>query len=168
MKLAVYPGSFDPVTNGHIDILERTSKLFDKIIIAVIHNVSKQALFTPQERFELIKESTKHLPNIEVECFSGLLADYVSRKQPCTIIRGLRTVIDFEYEMQMAMMNRVLLPDLETIFVISDSKYIFVSSSGVKEAALLGGDVSSFVPGIVKQGLLDKLTYQKNKALPKV
>ncbi|MEN6462741.1 MAG: pantetheine-phosphate adenylyltransferase [Syntrophomonas sp.] len=164
MKLAVYPGSFDPVTNGHIDILERTSKLFDKIVVAVIHNVSKQALFTPQERADLIRESTKHLPNIEVECFSGLLADYVSGKHACAIIRGLRTVIDFEYEMQMAMWNRVLIPNLETIFVMSDSKYTFVSSSGVKEAALLGGNVSSLVPEVVERGLLAKLTIiRQNK-----
>jgi pantetheine-phosphate adenylyltransferase len=163
LKLAVYPGSFDPVTNGHLDILERTSKLFDKIIVAVIHNVSKQALFTPQERADLIRESTKHLPNIEVECFSGLLADYVSGKHACAIIRGLRTVIDFEYEMQMAMWNRVLIPNLETIFVMSDSKYIFVSSSGVKEAALLGGNVSSLVPEVVERGLLDKLKIISQK-----
>lgn len=163
MKLAVYPGSFDPVTKGHIDILERTSKLFDKIIVAVIHNVSKKALFTPQERFDLIRESTKYLPNIEVECFSGLLADYVSRRKACTIIRGLRSVSDFEYEMQMAMMNRVLLPDVETIFVMSDSKYNFISSSGVKEAALLGGDVSLLVPEIVEKGLYNKLSIIRQK-----
>ncbi|HEX3012172.1 MAG TPA: pantetheine-phosphate adenylyltransferase [Syntrophomonadaceae bacterium] len=163
MKLAVYPGSFDPVTNGHIDILERTSKLFDKIIVGVIHNVSKQALFTPQERLDMIKQSTKHLPNIEVECFSGLLADFVSRKNYCTIIRGLRSVTDFEYEMQMAMMNRVLQPNLETIFVMSDSKYSFISSSGVKEAALLGGDVSSLVPDVVERGLLQKLSLIKKR-----
>ncbi|MGI5921180.1 MAG: pantetheine-phosphate adenylyltransferase [Syntrophomonadaceae bacterium] len=162
MKLAVYPGSFDPVTNGHIDILERTSPLFDRIIVAVVHNVSKKALFTPHERVDLIRKSTSHLPNIDVDCFSGLLADYISGKNACAIIRGLRTVSDFEYEMQMAMMNRVLIPNLETIFVMSDSKYIFVSSSGVKEAALLGGDVSSLVPRVVEQGLVDKLTLIKN------
>lgn len=163
MKFAVYPGSFDPVTNGHIDILERTSKLFDKISVAVVHNVSKRALFSPEERVDYIRESVKHLPNIEVECFSGLLADYIRRKQACAIIRGLRTVTDFEYEMQMAMMNRKLIPYLETIFVMSDSNYIFVSSSAVKEAALLGGNVSSLVPECVEKGLRTKFKQQHSR-----
>lgn len=150
MRLAVYPGSFDPVTNGHIDILEKTSKIFDKIIVAVVHNVSKKALFTLDERVELIKESTKHLNNIEVECFSGLLANYLRDRKACAIIRGLRTVADFEYEMHMAMINKRLIPDVDTIFIMSDSSNIFVSSSIIKEAALLGGDVSELVPEIVK------------------
>jgi len=156
VRLAVYPGSFDPVTNGHIDILEKTSKIFDKIIVAVVHNVSKNALFTLDERVTLIKESTKHLDNIEVECFSGLLANYLSEKNACAIIRGLRTVADFEYEMHMAMINKKLIPELDTIFVMSDSKYVFVSSSIIKEAALLGGDISGLVPEVVKEGLEDK------------
>lgn len=150
MRLAVYPGSFDPVTNGHIDILEKTSKIFDKIIVAVVHNVSKKALFTLDERVELIRESTKHLNNIEVECFSGLLANYLRDRNACAIIRGLRTVADFEYEMHMAMINKRLIPDVDTIFIMSDSSNIFVSSSIIKEAALLGGDVSELVPEIVK------------------
>jgi pantetheine-phosphate adenylyltransferase len=156
VRLAVYPGSFDPVTNGHIDILEKTSKIFDKIIVAVVHNVSKNALFTLDERVTLIKESTKHLDNIEVECFSGLLANYLSEKNACAIIRGLRTVADFEYEMHMAMINKKLIPELDTIFVMSDSKYVFVSSSIIKEAALLGGDISGLVPEVVKKGLEEK------------
>ncbi|MBC7074518.1 MAG: pantetheine-phosphate adenylyltransferase [Syntrophomonadaceae bacterium] len=157
MKVAVYPGSFDPVTNGHIDILEKTIKIFDKIIVAVIHNVYKQPLFTPEERVELIKESTQHLKNIEVGCFSGLLVDYIKEKKACAIIRGLRTVTDFEYEMQMAMMNKELFPEVDTVFVMSNSKYIFVSSSAVKEAVLLGGDVSTLVPEAVRRGLERKL-----------
>ena len=157
MKVAVYPGSFDPVTNGHIDILEKTSKIFDKIVIAVIHNVTKQALFTLEERVSLINESVKHLPNVEVDYFSGLLANYLQGKQACAIIRGLRTVTDFDYEMHMAMMNKKLIPDIDTIFVMSDSKYTFISSSAVKEAALLGGDVSSLVPKIVKTELAKKI-----------
>jgi pantetheine-phosphate adenylyltransferase len=156
VRLAVYPGSFDPVTNGHIDILEKTSKIFDKIIVAVVHNVSKNALFTLDERVNLIKESTRHLDNIEVECFSGLLANYLSEKNACAIIRGLRTVADFEYEMHMAMINKKLIPELDTIFVMSDSKYVFVSSSIIKEAALLGGDISGLVPEVVKKGLEEK------------
>ncbi|MBP8819788.1 MAG: pantetheine-phosphate adenylyltransferase [Syntrophomonadaceae bacterium] len=150
MRLAVYPGSFDPVTNGHIDILEKTSRIFDKIIVAVVHNVSKKALFTLDERVQLIRESTKHLNNIEVECFSGLLANYLRDREACAIIRGLRTVADFEYEMHMAMINKRLIRDVDTIFIMSDSSNIFVSSSIIKEAALLGGDVSELVPEIVR------------------
>ncbi len=150
MRLAVYPGSFDPVTNGHIDILEKTSKIFDKIIVAVVHNVSKKALFTLDERVQLIRESTKQLNNIEVECFSGLLANYLRDREACAIIRGLRTVADFEYEMHMAMINKRLIRDVDTIFIMSDSSNIFVSSSIIKEAALLGGDVSELVPEIVR------------------
>jgi pantetheine-phosphate adenylyltransferase len=156
VRLAVYPGSFDPITNGHIDILEKASKIFDRIIVAVVHNVSKKALFTLDERVALIKDSTKHLDNIEVECFTGLLADYLREKDACAIIRGLRTVADFEYEMHMAMINKKLIPALDTIFVMADSKYIFVSSSIIKEAALLGGDVSELVPEVVKKGLNEK------------
>lgn len=163
MKVAVYPGSFDPITNGHIDILEKTINIFDKIIIAVIHNVCKQALFSLDERVSLIRESTKHLEKIEVECFSGLLAHYLEDKKACAIIRGLRTVTDFEYEMHMAMMNKELIPDVDTIFVLSNSRYIFVSSSGVKEAAMLGGDVSSLVPDVVRIGLEEKLVKLKKE-----
>jgi pantetheine-phosphate adenylyltransferase len=156
VRLAVYPGSFDPVTNGHIDILEKTSKIFDKIIVAVVRNVSKEGLFTLDERVAFIRESSRHLGNIEVECFSGLLANYLSGKNACAIIRGLRTVADFEYEMHMAMINKKLVSELDTIFVMSDPKYIFVSSSIIKEAALLGGDVSGLVPAVVKKGLEEK------------
>ena len=163
MRVAVYPGSFDPVTNGHIDILERTSKMFDKIIVAVVHNVTKKALFTLEERVELIKRSTEHLENIEVECFSGLLADFLSEWNSHIIIRGLRSITDFEYESDMSMMNRTLLPDMDTVFIISDPRYIFVSSSGIKEAAMLGGDVSSLVPVLVQEGLRQKLQLADEK-----
>ena len=163
MRIAVYPGSFDPVTNGHIDILEKTSKLFDKIIVAVVHNVTKTALFSLEERSQMILESTKHLNNIEVECFNGLLANFVQDKNVNAIIRGLRTINDFEYEMHMAWYNKIFMPDVETIFVISNSNNIFVSSSGVKEAALLGGDVSSLVPPVVKKGLEQKRQQRLNQ-----
>jgi pantetheine-phosphate adenylyltransferase len=157
LKIAVYPGSFDPVTKGHVDILERTSPLFDRIIVAVVHNVYKQALFTPEERVALIKETTGHLENIEVDCFSGLLVDYLKEKKACIIIRGMRSLTDFEYESHMSMINKKLLPEVNTIFVMADSNYICVSSSGVKEAAMLGGDVSSMVPAAVNQGLKRKM-----------
>ncbi|WP_054696703.1 pantetheine-phosphate adenylyltransferase [Syntrophomonas palmitatica] len=163
MSLAVYAGSFDPVTNGHIDILEKVSKMFDKIIVAVVHNVSKNALFTLEEREEFIRESTRHLNNIEIESFTGLLVDYIREKKACAIIRGLRTVGDFEYEMQVAMINKKMLPEVDTIFIMSDSKYTFVSSSIIKEAAILGGDVSGLAPPAVLQGLQKKRQEFFNK-----
>lgn len=169
MTVAVYPGSFDPVTNGHIDILERTSRIFDHIVVAVVHNVTKQALFSLEERVELIRESTKHLDNVEVECFNGLLADFLKDREASVIIRGLRSITDFEYESQMSMMNKKLFPEIDTVFIVSDSQYTFVSSSGIKEAAMLGGDVSSMVPSAVEKGLQDKLSKlaksYKQKAL---
>lgn len=157
MKIAVYPGSFDPITKGHVDILERTSRMFDKIIIAVVHNVYKQPLFTLAEREDLIKTATQHLDNIEVESFCGLLVDYLREKKVNTVIRGLRSLIDYEYESNMSMINKKLLPSVDTVFIMADSNYICVSSSGVKEAALLGGDVSSMVPEVVVAGLNEKL-----------
>lgn len=156
MKIAVYPGSFDPVTNGHVDILERTSRAFDKIIVAVVHNVYKQPLFTLEERVNLIKETTKHLDNIEVESFCGLLVDYLKEKNINIIIRGIRSLTDYEYESNMSMINKKLLPEADTMFIMADSNYICVSSSGVKEAALLGGDVSGMVPAVVEAGLKEK------------
>ena len=161
MKIAVYPGSFDPVTNGHVDILERTSRIFDKIIVAVVHNVYKQPLFTLEERVNLIKETTKHLDNIEVESFCGLLADYLQDKKVNIIIRGLRSFTDYEYESTMSMINKKLLPEADTVFIVADSNYTCISSSGVKEAALLGGDVSSMVPGLVTVALQEKIQQIK-------
>ena len=163
MAIAVYPGSFDPVTMGHIDILERTSRIFDKIVVAVVHNVTKEALFTLDERVELIKESVQHLPNIKVECFNGLLADFLKEREATVIIRGLRSITDFEYESHMSMMNKSLLPEIDTVFIMSNPCYIFVSSSGIKEAALLGGDVSGMVPPSVQKGLHEKLKHHPRK-----
>jgi pantetheine-phosphate adenylyltransferase len=161
VKIAVYAGSFDPITNGHVDILERTSRLFDKIIVAVVHNVYKQPLFTQEERLEFIRAATKHLDNIEVDCFYGLLVDYVKAKQARTIIRGLRSLSDFEYEATMSMFNKKLAPEVETIFIMADNDYIYVSSTGVKEAALLGGDISSLVPAAVAKGLHEKVEQRR-------
>lgn len=157
MTIAVYPGSFDPVTLGHIDILERTSRVFEKIVVAVVHNVTKEALFTLDERVDLIKESVKHLENVEVECFNGLLADFLKDRGATVIIRGLRSITDFEYESHMSMMNKTLLPEIDTVFIMSNPCYIFVSSSGIKEAALLGGDVGGMVPPSVEKGLQEKI-----------
>lgn len=157
MSHAIYPGSFDPVTNGHIDILERSSKLFDRITIAVVHNVSKHAVFTLEERVKLIQGSISHLNNVEVDCFSGLLVDYLRDKNANAIIRGLRSITDFEYESHMSMMNKKLMPEVDTLFMVADPRYIYVSSSGVKEAALVGGDVSSLVPAAVELSIKEKL-----------
>ena len=156
LKVAVYPGSFDPVTNGHIDILERSALLFDKIIVAVVHNPGKHAMFSLEERARFIRESTKHIPNIEVDCFDGLLAQYMEQKESNIVIRGLRSITDFEYESHMSMMNRHLLPHVDTIFIMSDVRFIYISSSSVKEIAMLGGDVTCMVPEIVKKALWEK------------
>lgn len=157
MKVAIYPGSFDPITYGHVDILERSSEMFDRIIVAVVHNIGKRALFSLEEREELIRKATRHLPNIEIESFKGLTVDFLHERQARIIIRGLRSFTDYEYESQIARYNKALFPESETIFILADGKYMFVSSSGVKEAALLGGDVSSMVPPHVFEGLKQKL-----------
>lgn len=163
MNIAVYPGSFDPITYGHVDILERSSKMFDKIIVAVVHNIGKQALFTLEERVNLIKETTHHLPNIEIESFRGLTVDYLRNRQARIIIRGLRSCTDYEYEAQIALYNKHLYPASETIFILADSNFSYLSSSGVKEAALLGGDVSSMVPPLVNKYLAEKREQIRTK-----
>lgn len=163
VRIGVYAGSFDPITNGHVDLLERTSPLFDRIIVAVVHNINKQPLFTQPERIEFIAEATKHLNNIEIDCFSGLLVDYLKEKQAQYIIRGLRTLTDFEYEATMSMFNKKLMPEIETVFMMADSDYVYISSTGVKEAALLGGDVTGLVPAVVAAALEKK--YEQIQAV---
>ena len=153
----LYPGSFDPITYGHIDIIERCAKEFDQVVVAVLRNSSKVGLFTTEERVHLLKEATMHLENVEIDSFSGLLIDYAKEKDIRIIVKGLRAVSDFEYEMQMALANRKLNPDLETLFMVSNTKYSFLSSSIVREVASLGGDVSSFVPEIVDIALKNKI-----------
>lgn len=153
----LYPGSFDPITYGHIDIIERCAKEFDQVVVAVLRNSSKVGLFTTEERVHLLKEATIHLKNVEIDSFSGLLIDYAKEKDIRIIVKGLRAVSDFEYEMQMALANRKLNPDLETLFMVSNTKYSFLSSSIVREVASLGGDVSSFVPEIVDIALKNKI-----------
>jgi len=143
---AVYPGSFDPPTNGHLDIVARASALFPKIIVAVTENQSKNHAFSLEERVSLLKEAAKHLPNVEVVSFSGLLAHYLEKINSFVVVRGLRALADFEYEFQMALMNRKLDNKIETIFLMPDQAYTFLSSSMVKEIAALGGDTSEFVP----------------------
>ena len=157
MKIAVYPGSFDPMTFGHLDIMERGSRIFDKLIVAIATGSGKQAIFSTEERKEMISEVTGHLPNVEIDSFSGMTVDYVKSVDSPMILRGIRTVSDFEYELQMALTNRTLAPDVETVFVMSSEKYSFLSSHLIKETVRLGGDVSAFVPSGVKERLIKKL-----------
>lgn len=152
----IYPGSFDPVTNGHLDIITRCAEKFDEVIISVLSNNKKNSIFTVEERIELIKGSTKHLNNIQVDSFSGLLTEYAKSKECSTIVRGLRAVSDFEYEMQMALVNRKIYPKLETLFMVSSSKVSFLSSSVVKEIASFEGEISCFVPEVVEVALREK------------
>ena len=156
MKTVICSGSFDPVTVGHIDIITRASKMFDKIIVAVLHNLSKQACFTADERVRLLEKATAELPNVEVTSFDGLLADFAAQKNATAIVRGLRALSDFEYEFQMALTKK-LNPELETIFLTTRAENMFLSSSIVKQVAQLGGDISSFVPECVHDEILDRL-----------
>jgi len=157
MSTVVYPGSFDPPTNGHLDVIQRASKLFDRVVVAVAQNNNKSPLFSPFERKELIEESVSELNNVEVDVFEGLLIDYV-KKQNCNIvIRGIRAVSDFEFEFQMALMNRKLNEKVETLFMMPRASYSFLSSHLVKEIAGLGGDVSTFVSQTTQKALVKKL-----------
>lgn len=152
----IYPGSFDPVTYGHLDIIERAAKSFDTVIVAVLNNTSKKSLFTLEEKISLLKETTKDLPNVEIDYFSGLLSDYAKQKKCNNMIRGLRAISDFEYEMQMASVNKKINNDIETYFMVSSNQYAYLSSSIVKEVAVFGGSISCFVPKVVEKALKDK------------
>ncbi|EJL0251117.1 pantetheine-phosphate adenylyltransferase [Listeria monocytogenes] len=155
-KIAVIPGTFDPITNGHLDIIERAAKIFDVLYVSVLNNSSKKPLFTIEERMEMIRQVTAHLPNVQVESASGLTVDYAATRGATAIVRGLRAVSDFEYEMQIASMNRTLNADIETFFVMTNTKYSFLSSSRVKEVAQYQGDISELVPEIVNKAVQAK------------
>ena len=157
MRTVVYPGSFDPLTNGHLDLIERAAKLFDTVIVAVAQNTDKSPMFTQSERKQQIAEAVKDFPNVEVETFNGLLIEFAEMKKAQAIIRGLRAVSDFEFEFQLALMNRKLKEEIETIFMMPRESYIFLSSRLVKEVAGLGGDVTTFVPANVDRALRSKL-----------
>lgn len=146
MKIAIYPGSFDPITNGHLDILKRASGIFDKVIIAVARNSEKHGFLTVDERIELIKKSVKGIKNVEVDAFEGLTIEYAKKFGAEVLIRGLRAVSDFEYEMQLSQTNSALAPDIQTVFLITKPEYNFISSSTIKEILVNGGDISNFVP----------------------
>ena len=155
---AVYPGSFDPVTYGHLDIIQRGAKIFDKVTVAVLINPNKDPLFTVEERVEMIKQVTKEMPNVEIDSFHGLLVDYMKKKNANTIIKGLRAVSDFEYELQMASINRKLNEDIETFFMMTNNRYSFLSTSIVKEVARHHGPVSDLVPTLVEEAIKEKYT----------
>lgn len=154
--IAVYPGSFDPITYGHMDIIERSARVFDKVIVAVLHNRNKVPLFSVEERLEMIEDSVKNIANVEVDSFNGLLVDYMQEREATTIVRGLRAVSDFEYEMQAASINRKLHPQVETFFMMTNNRYSFLSSSIVKEVAKYGANVRDLVPPIVQVALKQK------------
>lgn len=159
MRTAVYPGSFDPITNGHLDIIKRASKIYDKVIVGVLDNKRKNPLFTSDERVAMIKSETQNLDNVEVAAFSGLLVDFAKEHDASVIVKGLRTVADFEYEFQMALLNKTLHEDIETIFMMTDSKYSYISSSMVKELAGFGGNLSELVSPQIENKLKQKLNY---------
>jgi pantetheine-phosphate adenylyltransferase len=150
VQIAVCPGSFDPVTNGHVDIFERASVIFDEVVIGVFHNPNKKPMFTMEQRVELLKESTKHIKNIRVDSFSGLLNEYVKRQNANVIIRGLRATKDFEYEFQRALLIKKIDSEIETIFMMTSSEYSFLSSSGIKELAKFNGNIKGLVPECVE------------------
>ena len=157
MAKAIYPGSFDPITNGHIDIIERTSRMFDKVIVGVLKNSAKEPLFTPLERVEMIKDVLCHLPNVEVLEFGGLLVNFAHEQNCNILVRGLRVITDFEYELQLAQTNKIIAPDLETVFLSTNLKYSYLSSSIVKEIAAYSGDISHFVREDIAQKVMEKL-----------
>ena len=157
MNAAIYPGSFDPMTLGHFDVIKRASKMFDRLIVSVLDNKAKNALFSVEERVSILKEAVKDLPNVEVDSFSGLLVDYAKKKDIHISVRGLRAITDFEYELQIAQTNRLLSKGtLDTVFLTTSLEYAYLSSSGVKEIAAFGGDISPCVPDFVT-----RLVYQK-------
>ncbi len=157
-SLAICPGSFDPITVGHLDIIRRTAKMFDRVIVLVLINSKKNGgMFTPSERVDFIRRSTAHIPNAEVEFYDGLLAEYAVKKGAVAIVKGLRVLSDYEDEFKQALTNKKLASDIETIFMVTDTKYMFLSSSLVKEVGSFGGDISDFVPAAIKQDITERI-----------
>lgn len=163
MKLAICPGSFDPVTNGHLNIISRAAAMFDKVIVVVMVNGNKRPLFSSAERVELLRRATADMPNVQIDAYDGLLADYAREKQASVIVKGLRAMSDFEYEFQMALTNRKLNPAVETVFLTTNAEYMYLSSSLVKQVAEFGGDIREFVPACIIQDILQK--YGRNEQI---
>jgi pantetheine-phosphate adenylyltransferase len=159
--IAVYPGSFDPLTNGHLDLIERGSRLFNHLIVAILNNTHKQPLFTAPERIEMLREATAQLSNVEIDSFDGLLVDYAGRRNANAILRGIRAISDYENELPMAHLNRRMRPGTETIFLTASAEFSFLSSRMVKEVITLGGDVSKFVPDAVERRLRAKFAHKE-------
>lgn len=157
MKMAIYPGSFDPITSGHLNIIERAANIFDKLIVCVMVNAGKNAMFTLDERVALIRKATAHIPNVEVDCSNELLAEYARRRGSCVIVKGLRAGSDFENEFQMALVNRKLNPELDTMFLTADSRFMYLSSSMVKELGHYGADLKDFIPAAIAEDFQKKL-----------
>lgn len=160
MNTFIYPGSFDPVTNGHLDIIERASKICDKLIVVVLISHNKKSSFSMDERVDLLNRAIKDFNNVEIECFSGLLVDFVTKKQARVIIKGLRAVSDFEYELQMALLNKKQSPEIESLFMMSNINYSFLSSSMVKELAKYGGNIKGLVPQCIEEDILYKFKVE--------
>lgn len=160
-SIAICPGSFDPVTFGHLDIICRAANMFDKIIVVVASNKNKTNCFTPEERVEMIKKCIPNLKNVVVDSFDGLLAEYAAKKNATAIIKGLRAMSDFEYEFQMALTNKKLNPEVETLFLTTSTQNMYLSSSMVKQIASMGGDISSFVPEVIRQDIIDRINLKK-------
>ena len=161
VKIAVYPGSFDPITSGHLDIIKRCLSLYDKVVVGVLCNSAKSAMFSAEERVSLIKKALGNADNIEIKAFDGLLVDFVRQEKANVIVRGLRAITDFEYEFQMALLNKKLCPEVETLFMVTSTDYSYVSSSIVKELANLGGDFSHMVPREIIEDIKQKITEGK-------
>ncbi len=157
MNIAIYPGSFDPVTNGHLDIIERTAAIFDKVIVAILINSNKKPTFTIEERMDMLKAATSHIKNVQIEFFDGLLVDFVKEKGARVIVKGLRAISDFEYEFQMAMLNKSVEPEIETLFMMTSNKYSYLSSSIVKELGRLGASLDDLVPEKIMDNVINKL-----------
>jgi pantetheine-phosphate adenylyltransferase len=161
--IAIYPGSFDPITNGHLDLVQRGARMFDTLIVAILRNDSKLPLFSVEERMEMLREVVRPYSNVEVDCFDGLLVDYAAERSATVLLRGIRAISDYEYELQMALMNRRLRPTIETVFMMAHEAYSFISSRLVKEVFRLGGNISGLVPPTVEARMHDRMQTIKTR-----